>query len=277
MAPDRDPPPHPPRQPITPPPPRTKTPAFQNVIHSAQSVAQQEQTHEPAEQKASQAQAAAQMPPEETAAHAQANQAGEMEGAETPAFDAAAFKAKLMARIEAMSPRTAQEADQFKESGKLDTVQSELQGEAAQQQDASQAPLEQAKDKPPDTGAVPEKPVAPLEPAQPGAVTTEINATQAAPKPKTSAEIEEPIQEEAQSLDEQMAEAEVTEEQLANSNEPRLHRSVSQQAGGQRVRCQLADRIPPGRASPATNSPNGVRKRSGHSTAGDARQPNRAL
>ncbi|MCB0030838.1 MAG: hypothetical protein KDE28_23160, partial [Anaerolineales bacterium] len=98
---------------------------------------------------------------------------------------------------------------------------------AAQQQEASQAPLEQAKDAPPDTGAVPEKPVTPLEPAQPGDVTTEINAAQAAPKPKTSGEIEEPIQEEAQSLDEQMAEAEVTEEQLANSNEPSFNEALA--------------------------------------------------
>ncbi len=42
-------------------------------------------------------------PPSELAGKAQSTQVGEMAGAETPGFDAAGFKTKLMARIEELA------------------------------------------------------------------------------------------------------------------------------------------------------------------------------
>ncbi|MDJ0647865.1 MAG: DUF4157 domain-containing protein, partial [Xenococcaceae cyanobacterium MO_188.B19] len=74
-------------------------PVFQAVVGKAKKVAQQEKQHEPAKTKANQAQAAAVAPPSEVESKGQANQMGEMEQAETPGFDKAAFKAKLMERI----------------------------------------------------------------------------------------------------------------------------------------------------------------------------------
>ncbi len=195
-------------------------PAFQGVQAQVGATAAQQQAHPPASSKAGEAQEAAESPASERMGMAQANQVGEMGAAPTPEFDAAGFKAKLMKRIGETAPKTQEEADEFKGSGKLDGVRGEMQGQVKQEQDQSAEPMEQAAEASPDTSAVPEKPVTPLPQANPGAAPTPIDAAGAAPKPLSPALVEGPIATESQKVDQQMAEAEVTDEQLAKSNEP---------------------------------------------------------
>lgn len=57
-------------------------------------------------------------------------------------------------------------------------------------------------------------------PDDPGAPPSEIGANKAAPKSKGQGEVEAPLQEDSKKLDQQMAEADITEEQLASANEP---------------------------------------------------------
>lgn len=195
-------------------------PAFQGVVAKVKGVAGKEQAHAPAAAKAKEAQAAAESPASELAGKAQSNQVGTMAGAETPAFDAAGFKAKLMARIEALTPKNAADADEFKEKNKAGELKGELQGETAKQRDQSQAPLAAATNKAPDTGSVEPKPTTPLQPNAPGGGPGDVNASGAAPKTKGQGEVEAPLQQQNQKLDQQMDSAHVTEEQLAKSNEP---------------------------------------------------------
>lgn len=195
-------------------------PAFQQVVTNVKGAATQEKTHAPASSKAAEAQSAAVPPANEVTSKAQSNQVGEMAQAETPAFNAAAFKAQLMAKISASAPSNVKEADEFKEGNKLGGVKGELQGSVAQEKAASQDPLKQKTEAAPDPGGIEPKQVTPLPPAEPGAAPGEVGAQGAAPKPKTSAQVEQPFQQNSQSLDQKMAEAEVTDEQLAKSNEP---------------------------------------------------------
>ncbi|HEU4323597.1 MAG TPA: HNH endonuclease [Roseiflexaceae bacterium] len=204
----------------TPPASAAADPAFQSVQAQVGATAAQEQSHPPAAGKAGEAQAAAESPAAERQGMAQANQVGEMGQAPTPDFDAADFKAKLMQRIKDTAPKNQEEADEFEESGKLDGVRGEMQGQVKQEQDQSAEPMEQAAEASPDPSAVPEKPVTPLPPANPGAAPAPINAAGAAPKPLGPSQVEAPIAAESQRVDQQMAEAGVTDEQLARSNEP---------------------------------------------------------
>jgi hypothetical protein len=195
-------------------------PQFQAVKGKIKGVGGQEKRHDPAEKKSQEAQEAAEAPPAEVESKAQANQVGEMEQAETPAFDAAAFKAQLMQKIRAAAPKSAQEADNFKQSGKLGGIKGEMKGKVEKEQASSKGPLEEKSKKPPDPGGIEPKPVKPLTPAQPGAPPPKIGAQAAAPKKKSVSEVEAPVKKKTQSVDQEMAEAEVSDEQLAQSNEP---------------------------------------------------------
>lgn len=195
-------------------------PGFQAVTGKIGKVAKREKSHAPAGKKTKEAQKAAAAPAAEIEARAQFNQVGEMEKAETPGFDEAGFKKQLMERIKAAAPSTMAEADNFKENNALGGVKVEMQGQVSQEQEKSQGPLKETAQKPPDTGSVEPKPVTPLKPAAPGGPPPTVKAEKAAPKPKTGTEVEAPLKAESQKLDQQMAENDVTEEQLAQSNEP---------------------------------------------------------
>lgn len=195
-------------------------PAFQAVAQRGKQVAAQEKAHEPAATKASAAQAAAESPGNEVSSQAEARQVGVMEQAETPGFDGAAFKAQLLERIASIAPKTLEEADDFKKNNKLDAVKGDLNDQVKSEQDTSQGPLEEKAQETPDTSGIEPKAVTPLAPEEAGAEPGDIGAAQATPKPRGAAEVETPLQESSQSLDQQMAEANVTEEQLQNSNEP---------------------------------------------------------
>ncbi|NES21280.1 MAG: DUF4157 domain-containing protein, partial [Symploca sp. SIO3E6] len=202
-------------------------PDFQAMVAKAKGVANQQKQHSPASTKAKQAQAAAESPAKEIASKAQANQVGEMAQAPTPGFNAAAFKAKLMERIQSTTPQTLEEADEFKDSNKLASVKTQMQNQVKQEQTASQSPLEQKAKQAPDTSSIKPKSVTPLPANEAGAVTKNIGADKAIPKAKGQGEVEAPLQASSQKLDQQMAEADVTTEQLANANEPQFQTALA--------------------------------------------------
>lgn len=193
---------------------------FQKVVGMIKGAGAKQASHPPAAAKAHEAQAAAVSPPAELAGKAQNTSVGKMQQAETPAFDAAGFKARLMERITQLMPKTAKDADEFKESGKVEGVKGALQGDVASERQKSQGPLEQQTQAEPDPSSETPKPVTPLQEEQPGAPPQTAGAEKAAPPPRTRAEVEQPVQAESQKLDKEMAENNVTEEQLKKSNEP---------------------------------------------------------
>jgi len=194
--------------------------SFQAVIGKIKGAAATKAAHPPATARARAAQAAAVSPPAELAGKAQNTSVGKMQQAETPAFDAAGFKARLMERVAQLTPTTAKEADEFKESGKVEGVKGALQGDVANEQQKSQGPLKQQTQAEPDPGSETPKPVTPLQPEDPGAPPVVAGAEKAAPKPRTHAEVEQPVQAESQKLDTEMAENDISEEQIKKSNEP---------------------------------------------------------
>lgn len=200
--------------------------AYQEVVSQAQGVGTKEKEHQPAEEKSQEAQAAAEPPSNEVESKAQDKQVDEMEQAPTPTFDPAAFKKALMDKIKDAAPKNLGEADKFKDSNKLESVKNDVTGKVDEAQKDSQGPLEEKTKAPPDTSGITPKPVTPLPPNQPGETPSINGAEKAAPKSKGQSEVEAPAQARSQSLDQQLAEADITEEQLAKSNEPQFQSAL---------------------------------------------------
>ena len=195
-------------------------PGYQQMVNSTGTVSEDQKTHEPAATEASQAQDAVIVPQAEVDSRAQGNQVQDMESAETPGFDTAGFKAALMSRIAELAPSTVAEADDFKDSNALGSVKNDMQGQMTEEQEAAETHLEEASTQAPDPATVEVREAIPLEAEELVQAPTDVGAEEATPPPRTAEQVETPIAESSQSLDQQMADAEITEEQLANSNEP---------------------------------------------------------
>ena len=88
------------------------------------------------------------------------------------------------------------------------------------EQEQAAAPIEAKAKGAPDASGIEPRMATPMAPPEPSATPAPIDGSQAAPKPKSDAEVSAPLQASSQDIDRQMAEANISDEQLANSNEP---------------------------------------------------------
>ncbi len=201
-------------------------PAFNSVVAKARRESIAQKHHKSASKEADAAQQAAESPASELESKAQSNQVDTMETAETPAFDAVGFKAKLMERIAAIAPKTAEEADDFKSNDKAGELKTGMTGEVETQKGTSRAPMQEASAAAPDASGIEPKPVTALEKPEAGPMPADIHAENAVPKSKKKGDVEDPVKENTQQISDQMAEAEVTDEQLEKSNEPEFKQAL---------------------------------------------------
>lgn len=207
-------------------------PAFQTaVVKKTKAIAKQQKHHAPAKTKAAEAQAAAQPPANDLASKAAGKQVQQMDQQQPKPFNRAAFKAALLAKIAAAAPKNLKEADEFKESGKVSGVKGELTGQVDSSKKQSGGAIESQVKATPNPSGIETKVATPLPPTTEGAPPEAIDSTQASPKPKTADEVS--LQEGSQSLDRQMTEAKVTEEQLKKSNEPDFQAAADAKKGAQ--------------------------------------------
>ncbi|MBE9225436.1 DUF4157 domain-containing protein [Phormidium sp. LEGE 05292] len=199
-------------------------PGFQAVVNSSKSVATQEKNHPPAGTKSAEAQAAAVSPANEVESKAQDKQVQEMNQQQPGQFNAGAFKAALMEKIAASTPQTLEEADKFKDQNKLDSVKGDLSSQVGEEKKQAADPIEEKTKEQPDTSGITPKPVTPLPPKQAGKAPSNIGANKAAPKPKSESEVS--LQQGSKSIDKQMTDADITEPQLAKSNEPQFQTAL---------------------------------------------------
>lgn len=200
-------------------------PGFQSVVKRTKEVAKQQKTHPPATAKANEAQAAAVSPPSEKESKAQDRQVQEMNQQKPGQFDAAKFKAALMQKISAAAPSTLEEADKCKDGKQLEGVKRDASSQVGNEKKQAAAAIEDKTKEPPKTGGIPDKPVTPLPPQPPATPPGDIGTAQAVPKPKDASEVS--MAEGSKSLDQQMASANVTEQQIEKSNEPEFKGSLT--------------------------------------------------
>ncbi len=196
-------------------------PNFQQLEQRVENRAQEQQDHEPATASAGSAQASAVSPANERESGAQAAQVDTMEEQEAGEFSADAFKAQLMQRIESMQlPANEEEAADFENNNNIDEVRDAATQDVQNEQAAASGNISQATAQEPNTEAVPEREITPLPPAPIGDAPNSVRAQNAMPPARGDSEVSQPLQDNMSEVDQQMAENEITDDQLANSNEP---------------------------------------------------------
>lgn len=202
--------------------PRTpeEDPAFQSVLKNAKKVAKQQGQHEPAGAKAAQAQAAAVGPPNEVESQAKGSQVEKMDEQEPGRFDRESFKAALLAKIASVAPTNLEEADNFKKDNKASSIKDSVTSSVKQSKESAQGGIKETTAQLPDPSSAKPKEHTDLPATPAGSAPPDVGAPQAAPKPRTESEVS--LQKGSQGLEAQMTEAEISEEQLAKSNEPQF-------------------------------------------------------
>ena len=206
-------------------------PAFQKTLGKIKKTRKAEAAHVPPRDKEGEVTAAAVLPVEEqktrnarsdhlTAMKATA-EATESKEQSKPTFSAEAFKAMLkgnLAKIEQTLPQSEEAAKEFKREKPLEGVKQDIGGQVAAENAKVTGPMasQVKQDAPPSTKRV-EEPHKLVE-EKPGDKPKPISASAAAVKPRLDSEVS--MARESQSLDDKMAQEGITEDQLAQSNEP---------------------------------------------------------
>ena len=192
-------------------------PAFGKVRGNVKEFAKAKRAHPPAASKAKEAQGAALPPTDDVPGQAKAAKVDSMDAQQAGSFDKQAFIAAVKTAIEAKSPKTLKEADNYKESGKAGEVKGEVKGMVSQGKEGSAKDIEAATDAPPDQSKAVPKEVTPLQEESPGQPVP-IPAAGAVPKPAPAEQVN--LEAGKHEANQEMADAEVTDEQLAKSGEP---------------------------------------------------------
>ncbi|MDQ0850364.1 hypothetical protein QFZ65_002302 [Arthrobacter sp. B3I9] len=211
--------------PVAPVPVRPEDDAgFAQVAGNIKSVAQSRKAHPPAAAKAQEAQGAALPPTDDVAGQAKAAKVDAMDAQQPGSFDKQAFIAAVKAAIEAKSPKSLEEADEYKKSGKAGEAKGEVKGLVSQGKAGQAKDIEAAAAAPPDQAKAVPKPVTPMAQEQAGTVPA-VPAAGAAPKPAPAEQLN--LAAGPQQANQEMADAEVSDQQLAQSNEPEFQQGLA--------------------------------------------------
>ncbi|MFE7745535.1 hypothetical protein [Nocardia sp. NPDC057455] len=164
------------------------------------------------------AQDAAVAPADDKQAQAAVAHTAKMEAAEPIAFDKAAFIAAVATAVAAKAPKNLEEADKFATSGKADQVKNEVLGKVGAGKAASVKNVEETARATPDPSVAKEKPVTPMAPVVEPRPIAAPDPAAAAPKPAAAGQVRLGVG--SCETNAKMAEAGVTDDQLADSNEP---------------------------------------------------------
>ncbi|MHC9293555.1 phage tail protein [Mycobacterium sp. LTG2003] len=199
-------------------------PAFSAVTANVKSFAKEKRAHPPAAAKAKEAQDAALAPTDDIAGQAKAAKVDTMDAQQAGSFDKKAFIAAVKAAIEAKSPKTLSEADNYAKSGKAGEVKGDVKGLVTQGKEGQEKDIETATAAAPDTSKAVAKPVTPMGPEQQGPAPA-IPAAGAVPKAAPPEQLN--LEAGKQQANQEMADAQVDEKQLAESNEPDFQQALA--------------------------------------------------
>ncbi|MEU3612223.1 hypothetical protein ABZ725_07860 [Streptomyces sp. NPDC006872] len=211
--------------------PPSASPAFQNLKSEVRVKKTAASRHAPAATESKAAQNAAVAPPDDKQAQGKAAQAEKMNAAKPGVFDKAGFIAAVNQAIAAQAPKNLDEADNFSGSGKAEAVKGQVSGQVSQGKAASAKEIDTATKAGPDLSKAQDKPVTPLTPDTPPPAPGAPNPAGAVPATQPDAVTD--FSGGPQQVDQQMAEAEVTEDQLAKGNEPQFTDALAAKKEGE--------------------------------------------
>jgi hypothetical protein len=181
--------------------------------------------HAPAATESKSAQDAAVAPPDDKEAQGKAANAEKMNAAKPGEFNKQAFIDAVNKAIDAQAPKNLDDADKFSKSGKADKIKGEVDGKVKDGKESSAKDIDTATKAPPDTSGAKDKLVTPMSPdhapGNPGAPSADDAVPAQQPASVTD------FSEGPAANDKAMADAEVTEDQLAKGNEPEFDQALS--------------------------------------------------
>ncbi|WP_299763412.1 polymorphic toxin type 15 domain-containing protein [uncultured Dokdonia sp.] len=193
---------------------------FQALKMEVSETAKGQQQHESSGKASAKAQAAAPSPSNERESIAQARQVDVMAAQDAEEFSAAAFKVQLQSRIAEMQlPEDEEAADKFDENNNIAEVNKNAMGDVSGASQKSSSAIASATSAKPNTAATPKRNVAKMPTPRFGKKPNVAGAGKAMPPTRTAAEVEQPLQEQNSTVDNEMATHGVTDTMLANSNE----------------------------------------------------------
>ena len=198
--------------------------AFTRVTGGVKSVANAKRAHPPAASKAKEAQDAAVPPTGDVAGQAKAVKVDSMAAQQPGTFDKLGFIAAVKTAIEAKSPKTLKEADDYKASGKAGEVKGEVAGLVSAGTEGQARDIETATEAPPDQSKAVPKQVTAMGPEAPGEQIV-VPADGSVPKRAPPEQLN--LAAGKQQADQELVDAEVSEDQLATSNEPQFEQALT--------------------------------------------------
>ncbi|WP_374461435.1 Rossmann-like fold-containing protein [Chryseobacterium taeanense] len=196
-------------------------PEFTQLSSKIAATAQSQKSHEPAKKASNDAQAAAPSPINERESMAQAGQVGYMDDQKPGTFSKAEFKALLKQKIEGIIlPKDEASADDFENNNNIQQVNKNAVADVKNEKNAAINDIASATAAKPNVAAQPVRAIAKMPTPNIGKAPAIPNAGKAMPHKRDSASVEQPLKEQTNSIDSEMKAHGVTDQMLANSNEP---------------------------------------------------------
>ncbi|MCH7399176.1 hypothetical protein MM236_14320 [Belliella sp. DSM 107340] len=196
-------------------------PSFNALVNASEQVATQTSQHENPEVESQRAQRAAPIAANESMGAAQTSQVEAMAAQEPNEFDAAGFKAALMAQIVQMQlPANAEEATEFDQHNNLSEIQNNATSQVNQEQEQSAGPIAATSEAEPAVDAVVAREIEEIPDPNIGETPASISANRSMPSPRPEGQVSTPLQDNVQEVEQQMESNNISEQQLANANEP---------------------------------------------------------
>lgn len=201
-------------------------PKFQALTKDIRGKQARLSAHPSGHRPAAAAQEAAHAPPDDREAQAKTAQSGKMAAARPGDFDKAAFIAAVEQAIAAQAPKTLDDADRFASSDKPAQIKGAVTGQVSEGKKATTGPVADATKAAPDLSVAKEKPVTPLSPDQPPGTPATPDPSRAVPDKAPASATD--FSGGPRQVNDQMAQADVTEEQLKKGNEPEFDAALNQ-------------------------------------------------
>ncbi|MDR6464751.1 hypothetical protein [Chryseobacterium sediminis] len=207
----------------------TDNPGFMELSGRISATAQVQKRHEPAKKSSEDAQAAAPSPANERESMAQASQVDTMDAQKPGTFSKEDFKALLKAKIEGIQlPKDEAAADEFEKNNNIQEVNQRAMGDVKNEKNAASNDIATTTAAKPNTAAQPVRSVAKMPTPEVGKAPGIPNVTKAMPSKRDAAGVENPIQEQTAGIDNEMKAHGVTDDMLANSNEPSFKNALTE-------------------------------------------------
>ncbi|MDY0933121.1 polymorphic toxin type 15 domain-containing protein [Chryseobacterium sp. CFBP8996] len=195
-------------------------PRFNQVVGSVKNTAKAKRVHNTKEKAEIHTKAAAAVPNGERKSKARGQQVQQLDHLKSGSFTAIGFKAKLKERIKSVNlPEKQGDADNFEKRNNINTVNGDIKKDVITSKNNVTGSIQSVAREEPNEAKIAQRKSTALPDPKIGSKVN-IKATDAMPPKRGDSELSEPIAKSYKAVEQQFVKNNITDEQLANSNEP---------------------------------------------------------